>query len=85
MQVEYDDTGLTPILSIDDALEHNSFFTEPKFLRKGDVDSALQQCDHVLEADFCCGGQEHFYLECNGTIVIPSEVWLESVICRVSF
>ena len=71
--VEYDDTGLTPILSIDDALEHNSFFTEPKFLRKGDVDSALQQCDHVLEADFCCGGQEHFYLECNGTIVIPSE------------
>lgn len=29
--------------------------------------------DHVLEGTIKLGGQEHFYLEPNGAIVIPTE------------
>lgn len=29
--------------------------------------------DHVLEGTIKLGGQEHFYLEPNGSIVVPTE------------
>lgn len=35
--------------------------------------ASLAAADHVLEGTIKLGGQEHFYLEPNGAIVIPTE------------
>ena len=37
------------------------------------MDAAWEQCDVVLEGEVRVGGQEHFYLEPQGTIVLPGE------------
>jgi len=32
-----------------------------------------EECDHVIEGTCKMGGQEHFYLEPHGSIVVPLE------------
>ncbi|KAF2085591.1 hypothetical protein K490DRAFT_58488 [Saccharata proteae CBS 121410] len=77
---------LPPILTIDEAINANSFFAHGKELRKGeaiagDMDSVFAKCDRVFEGVTRIGGQEHFYLETNAALVIPHsedgsmEVW----------
>ena len=39
----------------------------------GDVGAAWEQCAHVVEGSVRVGGQEHFYLEPQGTVILPSE------------
>lgn len=39
----------------------------------GDVDAAWEQCEVVVEGEVRVGGQEHFYLEPQGSIIIPGE------------
>ena len=41
----------------------------------GDVDKVFEseECDHVIEGTCKMGGQEHFYLEPHGSIVVPLE------------
>ncbi|XP_047317867.1 xanthine dehydrogenase 1-like [Impatiens glandulifera] len=70
VNIEYED--LPAILSIADALKHNSFFTNTeKKLIKGDVDACFEsgQCDRIIEGEVQVGGQEHFYLEPNSSLV----------------
>ena len=31
------------------------------------------ECDHVIEGEVKMGGQEHFYLEPQGSVIIPLE------------
>ncbi|KAJ7517365.1 hypothetical protein O6H91_21G020900 [Diphasiastrum complanatum] len=70
VKIEYED--LPPILSIQQALEANSFLpgTE-RLLEKGNVPECFESgiCDHVIEGTVRVGGQEHFYLEPNASIV----------------
>jgi len=54
---------LPPILKIEDALAQNSFHTEPNFIRRADVQTALKKSPQILEGEFYMAGQEHFYLE----------------------
>ena len=41
----------------------------------GDVDKCFEsgECDNIIEGTCKMGGQEHFYLEPHGSIVIPAE------------
>jgi xanthine dehydrogenase molybdopterin-binding subunit B len=39
----------------------------------GDVDRAWAQCATVVEGRVRVGGQEHFYLEPQGTVILPGE------------
>lgn len=68
--VEYEE--LPAILSILDAINANSFHpnTERCF-KKGDVDLCFQsrQCDNVIEGEVRVGGQEHFYLEPQSSVI----------------
>ncbi|KAF2252870.1 hypothetical protein BU26DRAFT_420424 [Trematosphaeria pertusa] len=84
VKVEYE--PLPAILTIDEAIEAKSFFAHGKVLRKGlaiddKMDKAFAQCDRIFEGQTRMGGQEHFYLETNAALVIPSgedgcmEVW----------
>jgi xanthine dehydrogenase/oxidase len=84
VKVEYED--LPAILTIDEAIAAKSFFTYGKELKKGAaVDDKMSEiwaaCDKVFEGTTRIGGQEHFYLETNAALIIPSredgamEVW----------
>ncbi|MCD7466863.1 xylitol dehydrogenase [Datura stramonium] len=70
VQVEYEE--LPAVLSIEDAIQANSYHTNAeRRLAKGDVEQCFQsgQCDHIIEGEVSVGGQEHFYLEPQGTLI----------------
>ncbi|ORX63815.1 putative xanthine dehydrogenase HxA [Basidiobolus meristosporus CBS 931.73] len=71
VNVEYED--LPHILTIEEAIEKESFVPAPREIIRGDVDEAFKNCDHVFEGETKIGGQEHFYLETNACIVVPKE------------
>ncbi|KAF2836185.1 hypothetical protein M501DRAFT_996895 [Patellaria atrata CBS 101060] len=84
VKIVYED--LPVILTIDEAIEANSFFAHGKELKKGkaidgSMRDAFSECDRVFEGVTRCGGQEHFYLETNASLAIPHsedgsmEIW----------
>ncbi len=64
---------LPPILTISDAIAAQSFFPDPRMIRRGDVDAALSRAEHVLEGVFENKGADHFYLESQSAIAYPGE------------
>ncbi|XP_002513485.2 xanthine dehydrogenase 1 [Ricinus communis] len=68
--VEYEE--LPAILSIQEAVDAESFHpNSEKCLKKGDVELCFHsgQCDRIIEGEVQVGGQEHFYLEPQGSLV----------------
>ncbi len=61
--VEVAYTPLPAILSIPQAMEAESYHTEPHVIRRGDAAAALKASPHTLSGELHIGGQEHFYLE----------------------
>ena len=41
-------------------------------LQQGDVDKVFAEAEHTLEGTMMIGGQEHFYMETNSFVVVPS-------------
>ncbi len=66
-------TPLPAILSIDQAIEAESFHTEPGRIERGDVESTLKNAPHVVVGELFMGGQEHFYLETQAAIAHVDE------------
>lgn len=69
---------LPAILSIEDAIAAKSFFDVPGLtghaLARGDVDAAFVAAGvRVFEGEVRCGGQEHFYLEPQCSLLLPGE------------
>ncbi|CAF3867589.1 unnamed protein product, partial [Rotaria sordida] len=60
------------ILSIEDAIDHQSYFGNEICLQRGDVEKVFLDAEHVLEDILFIGGQEHFYMETQSCMVIPS-------------
>ncbi|POI33689.1 hypothetical protein CIB84_002559, partial [Bambusicola thoracicus] len=70
VKIEYE--VLEPvILTIEDAIKHNSFFEPKRKLEHGNVDKAFETVDHILEGEIHIGGQEHFYMETQSVLAIP--------------
>jgi xanthine dehydrogenase molybdopterin binding subunit len=61
--VRIDGEPLPPVLTIAEAVAQGSWHNPERVLQRGDVAAALASSSHRLEGEFCCGGQEHFYLE----------------------
>ncbi|XP_058405526.1 aldehyde oxidase-like isoform X1 [Diceros bicornis minor] len=59
------------ILTIEEAIQHNSFFEEERKLECGNVDEAFKVVDQILEGEVHVGGQEHFYMETQSMLVVP--------------
>jgi xanthine dehydrogenase large subunit len=64
---------LKPVLTIDEAIAARSFFPDPRVIRRGDPDRAMESADHFLEGVFENQGADHFYLESQAAIVYPGE------------
>eukprot|EP01042_Synura_sphagnicola_P005855 gene5855-7471_t len=64
---------LPAIISIEEAIAANSFFPEVHSIFSGDMTAAEAASDVVVEGELKTGGQEHFYLETNCSLVIPLE------------
>ncbi|XP_053405175.1 xanthine dehydrogenase/oxidase-like [Mercenaria mercenaria] len=69
--VEYEE--MKPILTIQDAIENNSFYGKPHHLVDGDVDRGLAESEHVITGEYQTGLQEHFYLEPFAALALPKE------------
>ncbi|HVF72330.1 MAG TPA: xanthine dehydrogenase molybdopterin binding subunit [Chthoniobacterales bacterium] len=61
--VEYE--PLPPIFAIEEAIAAGSFHTDPAFIRRGNVSTALADAPLTFEGELSFGGQDHFYLETN--------------------
>lgn len=61
------------ILTIDDAMAKDSYLCQANPFVRGDVEGALKNAPHTLKGAFVCGGQEHFYMESQATVVYPLE------------
>lgn len=69
VNVQYED--LPAIFTIEEAVAKGSYFNHYKHIKKGDVDSAFKNADHVFSGVVRMGGQEHFYLETQACVVVP--------------
>ncbi|KAM9123112.1 aldehyde oxidase 1-like isoform 2-T3 [Pangshura tecta] len=70
VKIEYED--LEPvILTVEEAIKHNSFFEPQRRLEQGNVDEAFETVDQILEGEIHIGGQEHFYMETQCSLVVP--------------
>ncbi|KAJ9077112.1 hypothetical protein DSO57_1019848 [Entomophthora muscae] len=61
------------VLTIEDAIQANSFYSFERKLSRGVLTNELFSADDVVEISGEChvGGQEHFYLETQGCLVVP--------------
>ncbi|EAW10559.1 putative xanthine dehydrogenase HxA [Aspergillus clavatus NRRL 1] len=79
VKIEYED--LPAILTMEEAVEAESFFEHFRYIKCGDTEKAFKEADHVFEGVSRMGGQEHFYLETQACVAIPKpedgemEVW----------
>ncbi|XP_072032537.1 xanthine dehydrogenase/oxidase-like [Amphiura filiformis] len=69
VKIQYEE--LEPIITIEDAIEKQSFLKDPLIVKKGDVEEAFKASDHIIEGEVRIGGQEHFYLETQCSLAIP--------------
>lgn len=69
VKVDYED--LPAILSIEDAIEKDSFHNMYREIKRGDTEEAFQNSDYVFTGKVRMGGQDHFYLETNACLVVP--------------
>lgn len=65
--------ALAPILTIEEALNKQSFISEPRRIETGNPDKALEKSIHRIKGRISTGGQDHFYLESQGSMAIPKE------------
>uniref|UniRef100_A0A8D2LUU1 Xanthine dehydrogenase/oxidase n=1 Tax=Varanus komodoensis TaxID=61221 RepID=A0A8D2LUU1_VARKO len=69
VKITYED--LPPIVTIQEAIEKQSFFETDRTIVKGNIEKGFQEADHIVEGEMYLGGQEHFYLETHCTIAVP--------------
>jgi len=71
VEVEYEE--LEPVLSIEEALEKESYVAPTHSLKLGDAAAAIENSSNKLEGELVMGGQDHFYLEGQIAMAVPGE------------
>uniref|UniRef100_A0A4W5RLC2 Aldehyde oxidase 6 n=1 Tax=Hucho hucho TaxID=62062 RepID=A0A4W5RLC2_9TELE len=61
-----------PVFTVEKAIEKQSFFLPQRMIERGNVDEAFDKVDHIYEGEIRLGGQEHFYMETQIMVVVPS-------------
>uniref|UniRef100_A0A2K5I672 FAD-binding PCMH-type domain-containing protein n=1 Tax=Colobus angolensis palliatus TaxID=336983 RepID=A0A2K5I672_COLAP len=68
------------IITIEQALEHNSFLFDEKKIEQGNVEQAFKYVDPIIEGEVHVEGQEHFYMETSSILALPKEEDKEMVL-----
>ncbi|MBI4508266.1 MAG: xanthine dehydrogenase molybdopterin binding subunit [Deltaproteobacteria bacterium] len=71
VRVDYE--PLPAILTIEEAIERQSFHTDLLRLSRGEPKKALREAPHRLGGELYIGGQEHFYLESQAALACLDE------------
>lgn len=61
------------ILTIGEAITRKSFIGGERFIRRGDVDKALNDAPHRMSGKLVIKGADHFYLENQSAVAYPKE------------
>ncbi|KAM4041887.1 xanthine dehydrogenase/oxidase [Anomaloglossus baeobatrachus] len=69
VQITYEE--LETVITIQEAIQHQSFFLPIKKIENGNIEKGFLEADHTAEGEIYIGGQEHFYLETNCCIAVP--------------
>ncbi|KAM9316879.1 xanthine dehydrogenase/oxidase [Gastrophryne carolinensis] len=69
VKVAYEE--LEPIITIQEAIDKQSFYLPIKKIENGNTERGFQEADHIIEGEIYIGGQEHFYLETNCCVAVP--------------
>jgi xanthine dehydrogenase large subunit len=64
---------LPSVMSIKQAIKESSFIGSERFIRRGDVKSALERAPHRLSGTLGIKGADHFYLESQAALAYPGE------------
>ncbi|MCS5592378.1 MAG: xanthine dehydrogenase molybdopterin binding subunit [Gammaproteobacteria bacterium] len=71
--IKTDITQLSAIVTVEQALAQNSFLDKPLEVHKGNAGGAIESATHRLSGNLNIGGQEHYYLESQVALAIPTE------------
>ncbi|KAK3736913.1 hypothetical protein RRG08_000655 [Elysia crispata] len=78
--IKYED--ITPlIITIEEAIQHSSFYPDVRTIAVGDLDRGLSDSWHTLSGECRMNGQNHFYLETVATRALPGEAGEMEVFC----
>ena len=71
INIEYE--KLPAVFDPREAFEKGKLIMPPRIFSFGNVDETWNKCDIILEGKVETGGQEHLYLETQGSVAIPEE------------
>lgn len=71
IKVDYE--VLTPILTLEEAIQTENLLGPPRTITRGDVEGALAAAPHRFTGELRTGAQEHWYLESQVCLCIPGE------------
>jgi len=71
--IKTDVTQLDAIVTVEQAMAHNSFLDKPLEMHTGNAQEAINIAKHSIAGSLSIGGQEHYYLESQIALVIPTE------------
>ncbi len=61
------------VTGVVEAKEKDLLIQPPRTFSLGDMDSVWENCEHIFEGKVISGGQEHLYLETQGSYAFPQE------------
>ena len=62
-----------PITTVTEARDKEQYIMPPRTFKMGDTKTTWNKCAHIFEGEAISGGQEHMYLETQGSYAIPQE------------
>ena len=71
--IDFKITELDSIVTVEQAMAKKSFLDEPLVVNTGDPDKAINKAKNKLNGRITIGGQEHYYLEGQVALAIPTE------------
>ena len=71
--IDFKITELDSIVTVEQAMAKKSFLDEPLVVNTGDADKAITKAKNKLNGRITIGGQEHYYLEGQVALAIPTE------------
>jgi xanthine dehydrogenase large subunit len=71
--IKFDIQKQKPVFSIDEAITQDRYIYKASPFIRGSVENAFKDAPHKLSRIFECGGQEHFYMESQASVVYPLE------------